>query len=139
MIGPGIIVKRNDYKGRHYGGPLVARRNQGAGRGFVLWGNCPDDWQSMGGIFCVVAWPDNARGSRNGWRTLREAREAARAVNEGPESGFRCVGLFREHGLLQARGFDAFGRHFNRSFSTRKAAESFLSAMRRGDNRIKRY
>ena len=76
MIGPGIIVKRNGYKGRHYG---------------------------------------------------------------GPETGFRCMGLFREHGMLQARGFDAFGRHFNRAFSTRKAAESFLSAMRRGDIRIERY
>ncbi len=39
---------------------------------------------------------------------------------------------FRDCGMWQARGFDAYGRHFNRAFRTHREANSFLSKMRRG-------
>jgi hypothetical protein len=137
--GPGIIVSRVDYKGRHYSGPLVARANSGAGRGFVLWGAAPVYHYPGGSVFRVCAWPDNPRGSLQGWRTLREAREWAAWVNGGRESGFQCSGPFREHSVIQARGFDAWGRHFNRAFPRSAEARSFIHAMQRGDNRVARY
>lgn len=98
--GPGIVVSRVDYAGRHYPGPFFARANQGAGRGFVLWGVSPVAHYPGGSVFRVCAWPDNPRGSLQGWRTLREAKEWAQRVNDGPESGFQCVGPFREHGMM---------------------------------------
>lgn len=137
--GPGIIVSREDYQGRRYPGPLVARRNSGAGRGFVLWGVSPVAHYPGGVVFRVCAWPDNPRGSLQGWPTLREAREWAQRVNGGPDSGYQCTGAFREHGVLHARGFDAWGRHFARAFSRWRECRAFLSAMVRGDNRVARY
>lgn len=138
LYGPGIIVSREDHKGRIYSGPLVARANTAAGRGFVLWGVSPVPHYPGGSVFRVCAWPDSARGSLRGWRTLREAREWAERVNGGRPSGFTCT-PFREHGLIQCRGFDAWGRHFLRAFRTRGDARGFLAAMARGDNRVSRY
>lgn len=137
--GPGIIVSRVDYAGRQYIGPFVARRNSGAGQGFVLWGVSPVAHYPGGSVFRVCAWPDNPRGSLRGWRTLREAREWAIRVNGGPVSGFDCMGPFREHEAIHARGFDAWGRHFNRAFPTVANARGFIGAMQRGDNRVARY
>ena len=137
--GPGIIVSRVDYKDRRYIGPMIAQKNTGAGRGYVLRATSPVAHYPGGSVFRVCAWPDNPRGSLQGWCTLREAREWAQRVNDGPESGFQCLGWFREHGLYQCRGFDAYGRHFNRAFRTKREARAFLSAMRRGDNRVARY
>lgn len=137
--GPGIVVSRFDYAGRYYPGPLVARANQGAGRGFVLWGVSPVAHYPGSSVFRVCAWPDGPRGSLQGWRTLREAREWAARVNGGPASGFQCSGPFREHSMMQARGFDAWGRHFNRAFTRAADARAFLRAMAAGDNRVTRY
>lgn len=137
--GPGIIVSRVDYAGRHYPGPLVARANRGSGRGFVLWGVSPVPHYPGGSVFRVCAWPDNPRGELRGWSTLREAREWAARVNDGPASGFQCSGPFREGDAWHARGFDAWGRHFARAFPRVAMARGFLSAMARGDNRVPRY
>lgn len=41
---------------------------------------------------------------------------------------------FREHGLWQARGFDANGKHFNRAFRTLRACKAFLAQKRRGES-----
>lgn len=43
------------------------------------------------------------------------------------------------HGLYSCCGFDSKNRHFNRSFRTKKAAQKFLAAMRRGDDTVERY
>lgn len=137
--GTGIIVSRTDYKDREYVGPLVARANSSGFPGYVLWGTSPVDHYPGGSVFRVCAWPDNPSGRLRGWGTLREAREWARRVNDGPESGFQCVGPFREHGVWHARGFDAWGRHFVRAFRRMRDARSFLSAMARGDNRVSRF
>lgn len=137
--GPGIIISRHDYKGRHYPGPLVARADSGPRRGFFLWGVSPVDYYPGGSVFRVCGWPDNPRGSLRGWRTLREAQAVARLVNGGPVSGFQCMGVIPEHGVYHARGFDAWGRHFNRAFRTRPEARAFIRAMVRGDNRVARY
>ena len=137
--GPDIIVERFDYKGRHYPGPMVARADSPR-RGYFLWAVSPVAHYPGGSVFKVCGWPDQTgRGPRRGWRTLREAQEMARAVNGGPLSGFECMGPFHECGAWHARGFDAWGRHFNRAFSTARAARAFLSAMARGDNRVARY
>lgn len=137
--GPGVIVSRSDYKNRHYSGPFVARQNQGGFKGYVLWAVSPVSHYPGGSVFRVCAWPDSADGQRRGWRTLRQAQEWARAVNGGELSGFQCSGPFREHDMWQARGFDAWGRHFNRAFPRRAECQSFINAMRRGDNRVARY
>lgn len=137
--GPGIIVSRTDHKGRTYPGPFVARANSSGHRGYVLWGTSPVDHYPGGVVFRVCAWPDNPRGSLQGWRTLREAQEWAIRVNGGTVSGFQCVGPFREHGVWHARGFDAWGRHFVRAFRRLESARSFLRHMARGDNRVSRF
>ena len=137
--GPGIILERWDYAGRYFPGPMVARADSPR-RGYFLWATSPVPHYPGGVVFKVCGWPDqSAIGPRRGWRTLREAQAAARAVNDGPLSGFQCSGPFREHGVWHARGFDAWGRHFARAFPTLRAARGFLSSMARGDNRVARY
>jgi len=139
FIGVGIIISRVDYKGRRYIGPMVARKGRAGMRGWFLWSASQDEYSEIGGIHRICAWPDNGTRGIVGWPTRASAEAWARLVNGGPVSGAQGCTPFRESGLWQCRGFDAFGRHFNRSFRTVRDARLFCNAMKRGDNRVARY
>lgn len=114
------------------------------------------------GFVVMYGDPGEARGFDQGsFRTLREARayvlkhdalagrDACRVFLARRHGAHRVVALFPiaedmpspflGHGVWQARGYDAFERHYNRAFKSKRAALSFISAMRRGDLSVERY
>lgn len=103
-------------------------------------------WGALGTLFpiftptvaAVQGFAKPARGALSGTRRpSKAAREAARSL--AGARGAQTSAPFMQHGVWQARGFNAEGNHFNRAFKTKAKAAKFIASMRRAGSTAERY